>query len=219
VKEKEFASKSISSWKILSISEITIPVEFILTELYVRLLKYFERSKMVPKTLNLQKHRTKSIPLNLKRKTEDFKDLIFEKGMSLVNRAKENLFPCQCLTFSIKNFEKSDFDQFEYDLQTFFIKKELISEENSRSTEITNEEEEKIGCERCLGLIFKREIKEHMNFHAAEDLDRELNSNKKKYKNEVGREQNLELKKIKKTPIKSNEVKNIQKLDKFFCKK
>jgi len=57
--------------------------------------------------------------------------------MSLVNSAKENLFPYQYFTFSIKDFEKSDFDQFEYDFQTFFMKKEdkakdlLISEENS----------------------------------------------------------------------------------------
>jgi len=257
VKDKEFATKSISSSKFMggikTMPEFVVSVELIISELHARLLKYFEKYKMVPKTLVMhyydqEKYRTKSEQINLKRKTEDFKKVLTEKGFSMVNTVKDTLFPVGYFALSVKDFEKNDFSEFEYDLVSFFGKKgngnnanlsglmkpqatqdannshgnyaELMkpqittqefgavrsstvatpmaigTQKDENSMIIEEEEdlieamlnkaeevqEEKVNCERCNILIVKSQMEAHLDFHTAQDLDRELNPKKKKYK-------------------------------------
>ena len=205
---KEFATKSISSSKFMggikTMEEFVTSVELIVSELHARLLKYFEKFKTVPKTMTMhyydqEKYRSKSEQLNMKRKTEDFKKAIHEKAFALVHSVKDTLFPVGYFAISIKDFEKSDFDQFEYDLVSFFgakkgngnqkpeVKAEIDQtqqEDHSMLIEEPAEEvlEEKVNCERCNELIIKSQMEAHLDFHTAQDLDRELNPNKKKYK-------------------------------------
>jgi len=91
-------------------------------------------------------------------------------------------------------------------------------------------------CAKCQQLIREENQKDHDDFHIAEDLDKELNPNKKKYKRFGSSFEDLkgdlaaenikpELKKVKKEPLPSKGKKKKEPeqpsvtLDKFFFKK
>jgi hypothetical protein len=92
-------------------------------------------------------------------------------------------------------------------------------------------DEELIKCDRCGQLIRESMITGHLDQHVAEDLDRELNPNKKKYKatthsehfvendKKIEIEKHQDLKKVKKTGSKEAPSKPGITLDKFFAKK
>ena len=254
VEPKEFASKSIMSSKnvqnINDMKELEVAIDLLLTELNVRLLKNYELNKTVPRTLNVhywdnqtKKSRIKSVPINLKLKKDDFPKLLKQASMETIKSLLDCLYPCNNLSLSIKNFEKNDFQCFEYDISTYLKTKQRDSKETNPSTkkEITYTEtlpikkkvisgyestptwvndtiqkcsittkassikeevivspqkqgmvemkiEEKVECEKCGVLVNKSSLEGHIDFHTAEDLDKELNPNKKKYKKDSAKD-------------------------------
>jgi len=127
VKEKEFASKSIMSSKLVrdvtTMKDLEVVINLVLTDLYTRLVKYYEKYKTVPRSLHLhyankkwENAKIKSVGIDLKVNPDEFKSKIEEKAMSLISSVKELVFPCYSLAFSLRDFEKNDFDKFEFDL-------------------------------------------------------------------------------------------------------
>jgi len=299
IEEKDISNKSILSNKsfyaVNSLEELEEIEKLIVSDLCLRVTRYYEESNLIPHTLSIhyydhqmRTYRSKSSPINLRIKKENFLKVMQEKTHEMLKFvcANSGIFPCTGLGVAARGFEKSDMKSYGFDLVTYAKKKQEEKEakgeaknkenisfqydETSKSMPVTSnipetsnhsksENEPKMGmdfehvmevetviCERCKIPIRKDEFEAHNDFHIAQDLDRQLNPNKRKYKREQKEDnkatqeistlkqpqnakqtQAMEIsqtqtKKVKKTP-KSEEVKHSQsqfmKLDSFFKKK
>ena len=161
----------------------------------------YDQSKIAPQTFSIhfydhsfKAHRSKSCTINLNIKQDLFKKVIKEKTIELMNMVSKVIFPCVTFGIKLNNFVKADFKNFEYDLLSYIKRhqndakeKSLINEKihdvnRNLEGEILTENQKIIRCEKCDSMITEQEYTFHIDYHAALDLDKELNPNKKKYK-------------------------------------
>jgi len=241
VGEKDFSNKSLMSRKsfvnhVTNMHDLKAIFEVMLLDLATRISRVCKESEIIPRTLQVHywdtrtnERRTKSKPINLKVQDEDtLLQLLKLKTHELLDQISNIVFPCGSIEVSVRNFEKNDLKNYTFDLLSFAQKKlkassmekdddETIQENKNFEDDVpVNPEpilgrEEKMKCERCEALISRSDLVGHNDFHTAQDLDRELNPNKRKYKkvNEnggiAGEKINFDLtKEITKTVVKTH---------------
>jgi hypothetical protein len=81
---------------------------------------------LVPGTISLgyydikaKVNKTKACPINLKVKKEHFYNVIREKSKELLKSVSDVTVPCWSLGISVRNFQKSDIDSYEFDLMSY----------------------------------------------------------------------------------------------------
>jgi len=208
IQEKDFDYKTITSRKSFAKTSNPIDIEnmleLIIADLATRVVRFYEQYHLVPQTLTFhyfdqvfKAQRTKSVPINLMKTKDLFQKTLKEKAIEVVKSVWDVLLPCGFLGVSVKNFEKNNLDSFEFDLVTYakqqkekqILGKQHSSNENSNfikeietTKDIFSQDQELTVCEKCGQRIPLEEIASHIDFHVAEDLDKELNPNKRKYK-------------------------------------
>lgn len=156
-------------------------------------MNFYEDTLSIPKTIaigfwdNQQKaHRSKQTDINLMVKDSDFREIIERKVYELIKAVEKVIFPCGSLSITIRNFVKSDFKTFAYDLKTY--SKKLLEKEKSESDKVldalkpivsTSELGKK--CQICGEFFEINKFDTHLDYHLACDIDKEMNPKKRKY--------------------------------------
>mgnify|MGYP000858907637 FL=1 len=210
VEEKTYDNKSITSSKIFS--AVTDPkklqgmLEVIAADLAVRLVNFYEQSGLIPQSISISYYdqsslssRTKSLNVNFNRNKAQFRKIVWEKAQELIESVKKQLYPCSYLHLTASRFIKGDFEKYKFDLESYakekgkeLKNKRSFDQKSSENTMVdplskTGEEKlehltEKFFCEKCAEHIELETKQSHMDFHLAEELDRDLNPFKKKYR-------------------------------------
>ena len=203
IKEKDFKKKIITSQKVFNktsnSNDIEKILDLVIADLATRVSRFYEQYHLVPHTLTFQyfdqvfkERRTKSVPINLNKKKDLFQKALKDKAHEVIKSVWDVLLPCGFLGVSVKNFEQNNMDTFQFDLLNYakqekekrMLEKQCSLGNNSnciKDIEII-QYQELILCDQCGQKVPIEEIMAHKDFHIAEDLDKELNPNKRKYK-------------------------------------
>ncbi|CAK80124.1 unnamed protein product (macronuclear) [Paramecium tetraurelia] len=196
-KEVDLKNKSILSLKNIkktSSREVIIQsLELILHDITMRVTDYYEDSNLVPSVLVIHYHNVekgshqKSEPIYLTLPIESFRLTIEERVHSILNQIQDNeMFPLIHIGISCRYFKPMI--QGIQNPITMFFKKILEQQEYEKQAKLAEMQGKMISpddyysCSICGQEIMKKDKESHDDFHIAENLDKEMNPKKRKYK-------------------------------------
>ncbi|CAD8061714.1 unnamed protein product [Paramecium primaurelia] len=199
-KESERKHKSILSLKNIkkTFSRDTIiqSLELIIHDLTMRVTDYFEDTNLVPSVIVLHYHNVekgshqKSEPVYLTLPIDSFRLQIEDRVNSILNSIQDNeLFPLITIGLSCRYFKPMA--QGIQNPITSYFKKVIESQEQEKMSKFIEEVQKELSpqdyynCEICKQEILKTLKDEHNDFHIAENLDKEMNPKKRRYKSQT----------------------------------
>ncbi|CAD8150041.1 unnamed protein product [Paramecium octaurelia] len=198
-KDSERKHKSILSLKNIkktfSRDIINQSLELIIHDLTMRVTDYYEDSNLVPSVVVLHYHNVergshqKSEPVYLTLPIDSFRLQIEERVSSILNSIQDSeLFPLINIGLSCRYFKPMT--QGIQNPITSYFKKAIESQEQEKMSKFIEEVEKELApqdyynCEICKQEILKTLMDEHNDFHVAENLDKEMNPKKRRYKSQ-----------------------------------
>ncbi|CAD8073295.1 unnamed protein product [Paramecium sonneborni] len=199
-KEVDLKNKSILSLKNIkktSSREIVIQsLELIIHDITMRVTDYYEDSNLVPSVLVIHYHNVekgshqKSEPLYITLPLESFRLTIEDRVHSILNQIQDNeLFPLIHIGISCRYFKPMI--QGIQNPITMFFKKTLELQESEKLAREAQLQDKIISpddyytCINCQVEILKKDKESHDDFHIAQNLDKEINPKKRKYKSQL----------------------------------
>ena len=238
---KGLKTKSILSQKTmgrkpaLNMTDLSFCVDLIILDLFVRMNHFYDETSALPQNLTMNyydnvelSNKSKSMELRMFGTEADLRNVLEKSIKELLISVNHVIFPCFMITFAMRNF-KLEKGVYMYNIADYC--KKMEQEEKKREEQKKLEEtKESVLCDKCSKNIDLNSVREHMDYHLAMEVDKNLNPNKKKYKTESKPKNLINMGKMGKSEEINKKTKNDRKsvekiaeknrkIEDFFTKK